>query len=327
MAKEQICTLNGLKVLAVFVIFYWHSTLPKCTIDLGARCCELFFVISGFLTALNLKSHTDQIDACQYLKMKIKKMYPIHLFTFVITLLFLNGFEWIKVIFNLLLIQSWTLDSRIFFSYNSVSWFLSSLLFCYFVSVSIVKHIPVSVKKTIKILLFLLLFRILIEVLPSMTKYKLWEINFHVNPLVRLLEFSSGMFLFQLYGSVKNTKNNTVFVFLEILACLLIGIMCWANFPIRGVYIPCWCFFILIISLQKGFISAILSNRFILYFASIQLYFYMLHQVIIKLGAKYFYKDMNIYFYNLLIFGVTILISIFCKNLQKYLKKIAQFTL
>lgn len=48
----RLHAIAGLKIVALMVIFYWHSPLPKVGMpDLGARCVELFFVASGFLVA------------------------------------------------------------------------------------------------------------------------------------------------------------------------------------------------------------------------------------------------------------------------------------
>lgn len=53
---SRIHSLSGLKVIAILLIFWWHSWLNNPPCDLGARCCEFFFVASGFLVYY---SHKD----------------------------------------------------------------------------------------------------------------------------------------------------------------------------------------------------------------------------------------------------------------------------
>ena len=51
--KDQIKSLNGLKVISVILIFLWHVYISNPLPDFGARACELFFTISGFLVGYN----------------------------------------------------------------------------------------------------------------------------------------------------------------------------------------------------------------------------------------------------------------------------------
>lgn len=78
-----------------------------------------------------------------YFKRKLKKFYPLHVFTYVVTLVLMisavlqagealdSGALDGQSIVNLLLLQSWSWSDDVIFSFNGVSWFLPSLLFCY----------------------------------------------------------------------------------------------------------------------------------------------------------------------------------------------------
>lgn len=52
--QNRIKSLDGLKVIMLFLIFCWHTpenpggVIGKPIVDIGARACEVLFVISGF---------------------------------------------------------------------------------------------------------------------------------------------------------------------------------------------------------------------------------------------------------------------------------------
>lgn len=47
-AQQHLSSLGGIKVIAMLLLFWWHSSIPNPNVDLGARTCELLFVTSGF---------------------------------------------------------------------------------------------------------------------------------------------------------------------------------------------------------------------------------------------------------------------------------------
>ena len=51
--QRPIESLTGLKVIAMLLLFWHHSTIPKLSVELGARTCEFLFVVSGLLVGYN----------------------------------------------------------------------------------------------------------------------------------------------------------------------------------------------------------------------------------------------------------------------------------
>lgn len=321
-----ILPLCGLKALALLAIFVWHSTLPKPDIDIGARCCEFFFVVSGFLVAYNFykKEFVFNIsEMLSYTKRKFLDLYPLHILTFIISLIFFAKFRFETAIFNILLLQSWSCNDLIYFGYNGISWFISSLLFCYFMSPLLMNFVEVkNVRKTMFFLLGMILFRVLIE-LP------LFHINcniiYHINPIVRCLEFFIGMLVLPIYLHLKNTiqiRKNTKLIFsvIEILyVFILFNVWKYTNF-IRGAYIPLISILILIFSMNLGFVSKLLSVNIFRKFSYIELEFFMFHQLVIKFFNMYLYISTNAYLNNIIAFATVIILSC-C---YKYLSKIFQ---
>lgn len=85
MAHQKIQSIAGLKVIAIWLIFWWHSWLTNPPCDLGARCCEFFFVASGFLVFI---SHQNVSKPCtwkasaDYVRKKLVSVWPIHFLAF-----------------------------------------------------------------------------------------------------------------------------------------------------------------------------------------------------------------------------------------------------
>ena len=43
-AQQHLSSFGGIKVIAMLLLFWWHSSIPIPNVDLGARTCELLFV-------------------------------------------------------------------------------------------------------------------------------------------------------------------------------------------------------------------------------------------------------------------------------------------
>lgn len=149
--------LQGLRFVAFALVFlnhtYWYLGMNKKIFDFGARGVEIFFVLAGFLVAYHYSD--KELDctlkgsfSCMY--SKLKKFYVLHLMTFVCFFStpfrkFLKGqlteiqsMEfWVNSILNITLMKSWYPPAK--FTFNGPTWFLSSILFAYFLVPSIVK--------------------------------------------------------------------------------------------------------------------------------------------------------------------------------------------
>ena len=174
-------------------------------------------------------------------------------------------------------------------------------------------------KDVIKFFLIVLFFRIIIEGLPLTTNYKLWVINFHVNPFIRSLEFLLGMLLVPCYNFVKlnvNTKTkHIIFSIIELFSIILIITFCYYTHYIRAIYVVLWCLFIFIFSFNSGIISYFLSSKIFKLFGPIQMSFYMLHQVVIKLFLKYGENMISeIFLQSMIIFIITCIVSFLYTN-------------
>lgn len=141
--KAQLGSITGLKVLATLAIFVWHCALIKAP-DLGARCVEIFLVVSGFLTAYNHHGeYAGTLDECvAVVRKKLRSIYPVYFAGLLLAAtcmlvsknaqgLSSSGLV-VTALVDLVLMQAWI--PGIAFKYDGAAWFLSAVLVCYAVS-------------------------------------------------------------------------------------------------------------------------------------------------------------------------------------------------
>lgn len=218
--KKRISSLDGLKAIMMLMIFCWHtppnpaSPLGEPAADLGARACEVLFVTAGFLIGCR---HYDSFisaglrQSWDYASAKLAKIWPVHFITFLIISAYLASSDpqsffspataW-KAVVNLCLMQAWSTDP---FSFNSVSWFVSALLFCWFMAPLLMPVLKRSRYVIAAAFAGCAILRIAIE-LGSSNGIGDISIDFHVFPVVRCMEFFLGMLMVPAYNALKKPR-------------------------------------------------------------------------------------------------------------------------
>lgn len=325
----RINSFTGLKAISLFCIFWWHSPLPAPPVDLGARMCELLFVCSGFLVGYNNKCKKSLewsfYKSKRYIINKIVMFYPLHVVTFIISIIniYLNGDgfhfkDGIIALYNLLLLQSWNNSPDVFFSFNGVSWFLASLMFCYLLT-PVFLHFIKNLKTTLVLFPVVFVFRCFLE--WSHIRYPdILSINIHVNPLIRCLEFFMGMLLIPLFYKSKEkcsvyketTRIKLIFSFIEIvITVLVISFVIKMNmiWP-RCFFVMLFCVLVFVYAFDCGIISKLLSIKILRCFSKIQFEFYLFHGVLIEFFSPLLLKIVNNkYLSNAILFMIIIFIS------------------
>lgn len=147
----MIDTLTSLRFLAVFFIFLSHlsyfteyeklKTIFDNYFYEGYFGVTFFFVLSGFVLCYNYYNKFNSISVntiISFTKKRLAHIYPVHIITLLISLpllykdIIMNPLNnMVKVVINVLLLQSFIPKQSIYFSFNAVSWNLSSLLLFY----------------------------------------------------------------------------------------------------------------------------------------------------------------------------------------------------
>lgn len=337
--KLKLNGIAGLKFIAVLLMFYWHSELTNVIpsiMEFGARGCEFLFVVSGFLVAYNYKRKHDNIfkETICYSSKKFIKVWPLHLLTAIVMFFFvIEQFtvgDLPSLIMNIFLLQSWHNDFSIIMGFNGVSWFLSSIMFCYLLT-------PILVKlcKNYKISVVCFLVLAIIRVVFDRYIHNLGEISriikLHTFPIVRLTEFLMGMLLCPLFLQLNNkinwNKKLKIILFSIFEITVLAGlIVCMQKVDFtRAEFVVLMALVTFTFAFDGGVISKLFSFQPFKFLSSIQFEFYILHAIILRIFESIWFYNLNmprtnIYVYIIDAIALGVLIGV-CFLYNKFLAK------
>ena len=277
-----------MKAFMLLIIFLIHAGVRGNQIS--QRACDFLFVISGYLIAYKHLYASEDIRVFSYIKNKIVKFYPLYFICCIVCAVCFEEFNafyislksgFISLGLNLALLQSWTQNP---YTFNPVSWFLSSLLGVYFVAPFALKLFKKVKSKYGYVLLLAIVW--LVRFLLEYFNGKLYYINSNHFPVFSILTSIGGMLLFPLS---KDIKSN--FIINSILEISLLAIVAWLAY----VHVDDVCISIQILFVWAAFYIFILNNdvfsRFMELdiwniFSQIQMEFYLLHQMVLRLISR-----------------------------------------
>ena len=286
--KNRINYISGMKAFMLLIIFLIHAGVRGNQIS--QRACDFLFVISGYLIAYKHLYASEDIRVFSYIKNKIVKFYPLYFICCIVCAVCFEEFNafyislksgFISLGLNLALLQSWTQNP---YTFNSVSWFLSSLLGVYFVAPFALKLFKKVKSKYGYVLLLAIVW--LVRFLLEYFNGKLYYINSNHFPVFSILTSIGGTLLFPLS---KDIKSN--FIINSILEISLLAIVAWLAY----VHVDDVCISIQILFVWAAFYIFILNNdvfsRFMELdiwniFSQIQMEFYLLHQMVLRLISR-----------------------------------------
>lgn len=304
----MILSLQGLRAIAIGLIFVSHR-FPDYDF-LGCTGVSIFFVLSGFLTFYS--SSVKNVEFSSYSTIlrfywnKWIKFYPLHLITFLMAALLQSAtasFYFGKVtVANLLLLQSFIPNSRIYFSYNATSWFLCDLFF-YILLFPIFFHF--LKKRSVFILGFygLLVYFAMVSFSACFLFKPLQPYThaiLYIHPGFRIWEIFLGCILAKVFLACNEHRTHLSFdkiCILEICStCLMVVSIFFAEkipLPFRycTYYTLCSLFLIFPIAFQSGIVSRILRSKILVFVGNISFEIFLLHQLILRwysfLATKY----------------------------------------
>lgn len=307
----MIYTLNSLRFFAVVFIFLSHLSFFTQYDNLkfifnnyfyeGYFGVTFFFLLSGFVLSYNYYNKINNISLKKvvlFTKKRLAHVYPVHVITLLISLpllykdIFLSPMKnLVKFVMNILLLQSFIPKESIYFSFNAVSWNLSSLLLFYVMFSAILVLIKKITKdenrKVYALIILLILTELILAIVFKNNRHNHWLI--YISPFYRLIDCTIGILVSIIY--LKNKNKNVNMFTINIMEFLSIIILAIALFKFRDVsqiyrygvyYAPFLCIIIYVYSFQAGIISRVLKSRLLNYLGKISFSFYMIHQLVIR---------------------------------------------
>ncbi|WP_409529536.1 acyltransferase family protein [Soonwooa sp.] len=317
-------------VMASHLLFLKHSSYFKNFYDNylfeGFLGVSFFYILSEFILSLNyyeLKPSKESF--IKFYKARIARIYPVHLITLIIAaILLVKNFSLKTFLMQLFLVQSFSSDQKVYFSFNAPSWSISDELFFYLIFPLLI-IIFRKLKTSAKTILFLAITITILGLnilLPESKKHYL----IYIFPLSRLADFILGILLFQIcqFLRTKEIKSTTIILF-QIIAVLSFVLTYIFHSDISISYrfsIYYWLpISLTILSLSSEYycqaetlLTKILSNKILVYLGQISFAFYMTHLLVIDILHLYFVIPNHIIKTGLIII-ITLTASIF--NFEK----------
>jgi peptidoglycan/LPS O-acetylase OafA/YrhL len=201
----RLDALTGLRFWFAFLVVVHHSLQhwfgPQVypIADFGYIGVDFFFVLSGFVLTWSWR---PEVTARRFWWNRVARIWPLHLTTLVLALVLVAdqvsrpGF--LGTVANLLLVQAWVPDHRVYFGYNAVAWSLSCEVFFYLAFPVLVGRIsrlslPWPRWLVVGVVAALVVYPGVFSLTLAPHDFSGWEWTTYVAPLWRLGEFVVGI--------------------------------------------------------------------------------------------------------------------------------------
>jgi peptidoglycan/LPS O-acetylase OafA/YrhL len=317
---EDLKPLTSLRFFAAFAIVLLHAKLytkwgwlQPIQIPL-VQGVSFFFVLSGFILT-HVYSARRGIGYWDFVRLRIARLWPVHLVTLLLVVLFVrpasfdgDGFfdNRLTLLANISLAQSMFPFLSYLFSWNSVSWSISTEM-CFYLCfplllVGIARSWPLNL--LISFLLAVGLFGVLQLAGVPLVSDDLNKVTVsaatYANPLTRGFEFCLGMASWVLWDRHIRGVKAGVIAWTIVEVAVLAGAWLWlavlfapaaARFPLASLSLwvsssgSCWVFAILIVTFAGGHgaMGRFLSTTLFVWLGEISFAIYMVHQILFKI--------------------------------------------
>jgi len=312
---EYFAALDGFRgLLALFVAIHhttWFSYLNyRSFINEGFVIIDLFFAFSGFLMfTLYRDKLTDKASSLKFMKRRLARLYPIHLFMLLVfvgfavlrviahkigiaehdvgeILPFAAGATegWGSLLSHLILTHSMGVHDSLTFNYPS--WTISVEFFAYFVFMAMMMWVPPK-----KIWHFGLIAVFIAFIYAGLSRVKPnMDITYDLGFFRCLGGFFTGIIASWAYGRFKAKRDKDGAPNVKIATCLELAVMilsvCFILYfkgKLQFFVAPVMFCFIIIFAADGGWVSRFMSLPVFRYLAKISYSVYMVH-VIIAIG-------------------------------------------
>lgn len=349
-----IDSLQILRCFCCLLVIINHSCV-LVNIQIARFAVTTFFILSSFLFSIkeNINNEVSIKNNLKFSLKRINKIYPLHLLcTFAMIPLFLYGTYVSKVmdysLFELFfcflshvtLTQSLIPNNQNMLPiqiYNSISWYLSTSLFCNFIY-PFFKYLKSFFKNIKRIIIACFCIYLVYFVLISCANSSLFNNKniiylFYFSPIIRIFDCLIGYFLGKIYIILKNNNIAYInfFTFLSLLSVLLLFLLQYNNyfqsiFEYDFIYIPISCFLIICFALNNNNIMQLKSSKLFSKIGNLSGYMYLLAGVIMDYSKNIyqflFREQINKYILIVFVFSTSYFLAKLYKTLlDMFIKK------
>ncbi len=265
-------------------------------------CVAFFFVLSGFVLCQGYAERYMSGYAPSYqsfMVKRFKRVFPLHWACCLLFLVFVGNLtvgSLIEMRHQFMLVQSWIPVSEIYYSGNSVSWFLSDILFCYAMFPIVVRGVFAPVRRVVPMAIVVLLsyFAVVHSVSDKDMYYVLY-----VSPFMRLLDFVLGMFVWRIYRAHGGLifKSNVLRNIAETSVVVIFLLMCFfqnfvpERFTLASYWWPAVAGLVLVFaqcgSRRDSLARRLLQHPAMLWLGGLSFNIYMVHFIVIWTYMRY----------------------------------------
>lgn len=316
--RKHLSALDGIRSFACLEIFCCH-----CLWGGGALGVSLFLILSGFLLTYRYLSQdgtetlpsTTPLGLIRFAWKRLRKLYLLHIIMMVIVIIIQlvrghiqNYADWtslsIRVLSHVFLVQTWIPVDSIYFSLNGLSWYLSTIHFCYLCFPLLLRMLKKL--NTVKTAFFSLIAVFVLQVSVALISIKVFQINgtgyyylTYVCPLFRIFDFACGGLLAVVFSKLPTARKSMLqYTVWEVLAVFAVGItqfltlhtevFSWDRLSwifswgrLSWIFLPASCFAILVFAIGGGYISKIFTAKIVKFFANLTPFIFLIHHQII----------------------------------------------
>lgn len=307
---NRIMSLQALRAIGFIGIFLCHVDFPYHWAAIGV---STFFVLSGFLLTVRYLDQDIPLSYTDRLKFawkRIGKLYPLHIITMCCSIVMnlivylRHGASAANILFllagiglNVTLLQSWIPYNRVNTSLNGVAWFLSDILFLYFMFPVVNRWIQKARSRALVLsCILVLVIQLALRALPLSAlgiQQSLYDWIVYFSPLFRLGDFFIGCCLGRYYQRMRPKLTTSggpiMWSIMELLfAAVTILVILWPfrtdssllNAVRNTACVPIAAGWVSLFAVNRGILTKVLCNRFFLFLGDISPYAFLIHYVI-----------------------------------------------
>jgi peptidoglycan/LPS O-acetylase OafA/YrhL len=300
--RRRLSALTGLRFVAASMVFVLHSMQQPgkwLSLDQGV---SFFFVLSGFILTYIYPELPNFAAVKRFYVARLARLWPLHL----LTALLVVGVGGVKsadaLMLNVLLLQAWVPIQRIYYSYNVVSWSISTEAFFCLAFPLLIMSFKNNWLWKLCASFFSVLALIAACNFSGLPSFSLNDVSAHgllyISPLSRIFDFIAGMCCCSLWRTLQARIPNDgfwAFTVVEALAIVVTIVLLIYPFQfahpaigpagvlwiVRTSAIPGFCLIVVVFAFGRGLLSQMLGSKLLESLGEISFSVYLIHFLVI----------------------------------------------